>query len=355
MLIWVRVFRAFRPHIPRVSGDSRTTRGRQLVPDPMIEHDASRAYSAFVQPRLQAEVSVEARSTVWRAPDDTWTVTTAKELVMLDTRLAPVARFPLPGDWPGTHAVAANAGSAALSLPDRVTLVDASGRLRWEITHTPWTAGASGSTWMAPDGLVWAVVPGPDGADSPDHWWVLDAATGSVLHDVALDGCSAGSDPIGHGDDVLLGVSAGGEDDGFRIYAGCRDGAGATVRAMPGTDRVLADLHRSGDRYLTTDRHHEDVAVHSLTDGAVLITRPAEEIFGPDDFIDFHAAFVTEDRVVVRSVLEQQHLVLDAGRLEVIGPVEYPEGAARDAVLPAGEGSWVTTDWLDGRVQLWAL
>lgn len=314
-----------------------------------------RAYSAFVQPTLQAELSVEARSTVWRTPDGTWTVTTAKELVVLDPRLAPVARFPLPGDWPGTHAVAPDAGSAALSLTDRVAVVDVTGHTRWEIPHTPWTSGASGSAWITPDGLVWAVVPGPDGAGSPDHWWVLDAATGRLLHDTALDGSSAGSDPIGHRGGVLLGVSPGGHDDGHRIYVGRHDGAGVTVQPLPGSDRVLADVHRSGDRYLTTDRHHEDVAVHSLADGTALVTRPAEEVFGTGDFIDFHAAFVTDDRVVVRSVLEQEHLVLDATRLEVISPVDYPDGAARDAVLPAGDGSWVTTDWLDGRVQLWTL
>lgn len=302
-------------------------------------------------------MSVEARSTVWRTPDATWAVTTAEELVVLDGRLRPTARFPLPGDGAGTHAVAPGGGSAALSLTDRVVLLDPSGRVCWQVPHTPWPAGAGGSTWITGTGLVWAVVPGPDGAGSPDHWWVLDAGTGALVHDFALDGSSTGStgsDPIGHGDDVLLGVSAGGDDDRHRIYAGTCTPTGAALRVMPGSDRVLADVHRRDDRYLTTDRHHEDVAVHSLSGGEVLVSRPAEEIFGAGDFVDFHAAFVTVDRVVVRSVLEQQHLVLDAARLDVIGPVEYPDGAARDAVLPAGEGSWVTTDWLDGIVQLWS-
>jgi hypothetical protein len=320
-----------------------------------------------VHPRLEAEISVEARSTVWRTPNATWTVTTGKELIALDPRLNAVARFPLPTDWPGTHAVTPGGTGAALSLADRVTLIDQAGQPRWEVTHTPWADGESGSTWVTPDGLVWAVVPGPDGAGSPDRWWVLDAATGRLLHDLALEGRSCGSDPIGHVGGVLLGLTAAGDDGGFRICAATfepggrapdhldSNGDGPTLLLMPGTERVLADVHRFGDRYLTTDRHHENVAVHSLADGTVLVDRAAEDIFGPDNFVDFHAAFVTDDHVVVRSVLDQQHIVLDATHLEVIGPVEYPDGAARDAVLPGGKGSWVTTDWLDGRVQLWAL
>jgi hypothetical protein len=46
-------------------------------------------------------------------------------------------------------------------------------------------------------------------------------------------------------------------------------------------------------------------------------------------------------------------VVLDVGSLHLLDAIEYPEDAARDAVLPTGDGRWVTTDWLDGRLQLW--
>jgi hypothetical protein len=305
-----------------------------------------------VRPRLLAELPVEARSTVWRTPTATWTVTTASELIVLDDGLTPVASFPLPADWPGTHAITLDATHAALSLPDRVALVDTAGRCRWEVRHTPWADDESGSTWVTPNGLVWAVVPGDGDTGLPDSWWVLDAACGEVLCDLPLRGQCSGSEPIGHARGVQLGASIAG-GDGFRIYEGRHDASGITVTRMPGTGRILADVSRSGDRYLTTDRH-QDVAVHSLVDGGVLVSRPAKEIFDADDLIDFRR-LVTDERDIVRSVLEQQHFVLDATTLEVIEPVEYPEGAALDAVLPGRERHWVTTDWLDGRVQLWSL
>jgi hypothetical protein len=280
-------------------------------------------------------------------------VTTARELIVLDDGLAPVTSFPLPADWPGTHAITLDATHAALSLPDRVALVDSAGQCRWEVRHTPWADDGSGSTWVTPNGLVWAVVPADGDTESPDSWWVLDAACGKVLCDLPLLGRCSGSEPIGHPGGVLLGASIAG-GDGFRIYEGRHDASSTAATRMPGTGRILADVSRSGDRYLTTDRH-QDVAVHSLVDGDVLVSQPAKEIFGTDDLIDFHASFVTEEQVIVRSVLEQQHFVLDATTLEVIEPVEYPEGAVLDAVLPGRERHWVTTDWLDGRVQLWSL
>jgi hypothetical protein len=317
-----------------------------------IESDDLHAYTPLVRPRLQAETSVEARSTVWRTPAATWTVTTQERLIVLDDRLEPVAGFPLPAGWPGLHAVTPDGLWAALSLPDRVSLVGADGTRAWEVRHQPWPDGGSGSAWITPGGLIWAVVPGADGLGSPDRWWVLEATRGTLLADFCLDGSSSGSEPIGHAGGVLLSLS-GRVDDGARIYHGrCRSGE-LLVDPMPGSDRVLADVHRRGDRYLTTDRHHEGVAVHALTDGTVLATRRAEQIFGADDFVDFRGAFVTDDRVVVRSVLAQEHVVLDVGTLHLLEAIEYPEDAARDAVLPTGDGRWVTTDWLDGRLQLW--
>ena len=41
--------------------------------------------------------------------------------------------------------------------------------------------------------------------------------------------------------------------------------------------------------------------------------------------------------------------------LSTFAEVEYPAGAAREMILPAGTGRWSTLDYLEGRLQLWAL
>lgn len=289
---------------------------------------------------------------MWRSPGGGWAVTSAKELVCLNPSLRPVATYALPYDWPGMHGLAADGQLAALSLADRVALVDPHGGTIWEAPHRHWADGSSGSTWIA-DGVVWATVPGADGV--PDRWWVLDAATGHLLADLSLECRAVGSDPIPTESAVLLGLSVGSRSQGFHIYCGRRGAEGATVQRMPGTTRVLSDVHPSGEVYLTTAQDHEDVAVHAISDGGVVARRAASDLLDGTDLIDFKAAYVTDEVVVVRTVLEEAHLALDAATLEYLAVVDYPVGSGRDNVLGAGYGSWLTTDWLDGHLQLWSL
>jgi hypothetical protein len=74
---------------------------------------------------------------------------------------------------------------------------------------------------------------------------------------------------------------------------------------------------------------------------------------GDDDWFDFQAAYVTNDVALAGSVEGQRHFALAADTLAAIDEVAYPKNAARGGISPTGRGTWLTSDYLTGRHQLW--
>ncbi len=310
-----------------------------------------------MRPRLITETEVEAQACLRRGPAGHWTLTTPKQLLVLDPEFEVAVGVDLPYPSAGSHGVAPDLGCVALALEDRVALLDARGRALWEAPHRPWADGEAGSARIRPDGTVWATAPGADGRD---RWQVLDAATGARLATLVLDAHGAGGEAVAPAGDTAapalalsLTLPVGSDGPGFQLYWGWSGPAGPTVQRVPGTRQALADIRPGADRYLTMAADHSALSLHSA-DGGVLATCRAADALDGDDCFDFGATFVTPQVVIARPLLGEHHLLLDATSLSVLDLVSYPVGMGHDMVASAADGSWVTTDWLDGYARLWS-
>jgi hypothetical protein len=64
---------------------------------------------------------------------------------------------------------------------------------------------------------------------------------------------------------------------------------------------------------------------------------------------------VCRSGLAVPPVEKQTHALFHAGDLGVIAEIEFPAGACKESIL-TGEGStWLTTDYVRGRFQVWRL
>jgi hypothetical protein len=306
-----------------------------------------------MRPHLHAETVVEPRALLRRGSAGRLTATTDKELLVLSPELELLRRFDLPYPTSGVHAVSTDLSRAVLSLRDRITTIDDRGRVLWEHHHTEWAEQSSGSCCIQDDGTVWATVPTDQG---PDRWLVLAPDDGWLMAELVLDGAGTGSDPVPHPDPDRseTGLSVGTGHGDFRLYWGQHTHTGSVLRRLAGDDNALADVHPGGEYYLATSPEHDHLTLHDLDDGREIARVTAEDLFR-GDLIDFGAVFLTEDLVLAPALFSGRHLALDAHRLEQVDTIDYPGINDHDTVLPAGPGSWVTADWLDGRIRIWEL
>ena len=234
-------------------------------------------------------------------------------------------------------------------------MIDSEGREVWQTKHHPWgnSNSESGSCWISPDGrMVWATVPSPDGADA---WWVLDASDGRVLGTAGLQCSAAGSVPVPHPDGVHIGLSVGEGQDGAEVYWGRWDGEVRVMR-LDARDRVLCAVRPDGRHYLATPHGSGSgvLTVHAFPGGEVSARLDPAEIFEDDDRFDFQAGYVTNDIVLAGSVEGERHFFLsDTDMLAVIDEVAYPKNAAKGGISPTGSGTWLTSDYVTGRHQIW--
>jgi hypothetical protein len=299
----------------------------------------------------------------WGGPDrlsqGRWQMqaTVDARLLVLDEALATLHAFPLPAE--GAGVARPDLTCVALAGRDRIMLVDPTGRVRWEVRHSAWgpRPGAhdtGGSCAFSQDGSqVWAVVPGEDGAD--DEWWVLDTDTGRVLDRARLGCLIWGSGPVvRHPDGRHLGVDlSGGYAHGWHAWGRWEDSrAIVTVRERP--YEVLTDVHPSGTWYLTTPIEADSVTVRRFSDGSVEAVRTGDQVFDGDVGFDASGGYLDQDTIIAME-FEGSTVLLTAGGLEVIGVVDYPEGAVSQRPTPGVPGTWTTFSYETGDVQLWQL
>jgi hypothetical protein len=247
-------------------------------------------------------------------------------------------------------------GLVAISERDRVLLADRRGRVAWQFGHHPWGVGdsESGSCWVSPDGRhVWATTPTADG---PDQWLVLDASSGRALGSSPLRCHAAGSHPLTHPGGHHVGLSVGEGQDGAEVYWGHWEDGRPVVERLDDRSRVLIDVSPSGGEYLTTP-HSPDgsIAIHEFPSGRVVASLAESAVLDEDDYFDFTAGYITDEMILVASVERQQHLLLGGRTLAPIGVVAYPPGHPKGCITPSGRGTWMTSDYVSGRHDLWHL
>jgi len=310
-----------------------------------------------VRAELVATASFPPRSFARRLPGVGWLVQTpGPDVVVAGEDLVELVRFPLPSGWRASHWVAPDLHFAAVSERDRVLAIDRRGRVLWQYAHHPWggSQSESGSCWVSVDGKqVWATAPTAVG---PDHWLVLDASSGRMLGAGELQTMAAGSNPVPHPDGRHVGLSVGEGQDGAEIYWGHWDHDRLVVARLDDRSRVLMDVLPSGGQYLTTPHSDSDgsVRVHEFPSGRVCARLARSAVLEEDGF-DYSAGYVSEHVVLVGSMEKQVHLLLASDTLALIGRVEYPPGHSKECITPTGRGTWLTSDYVSGRHELWRL
>jgi hypothetical protein len=308
------------------------------------------------------------------------------ELVVqrLGTPAAPSATIRFPTPWPrrfGGCAVSPAGDVAVFAGRHAVRAVDPAGYVKWELRHRCWGGctghlsfeeyeddrghryAGSGSVGFSADGkLVWAHILGPlaqEGADrgsGVEEWLVIDAVDGTVLARTETGTSAAGSEHVAHPDPTQMGLTIGEGQDGAPLRWGRWDGDTLVVDRFDDEDRVLLAVSPTGDHLLTVTHDQDELAVHRVTDGAVVAELNAAAIpRNPEDepeddesqpFFDYEGAFIDETTVLVGTV--------DTTHTDQIARITYPFPTLT-LPKPLGKGTWYTTSAPDTTLHIWAL
>lgn len=305
-----------------------------------------------MRPHLAAQTSLPPLWSLDRVPGaSVWLAHTEDgELLVLDDALKVQRTVPLPSDWKGGHAVAPDLSYVAASGPDRVCVLDMTGRQVWSHPHADWEFEESGSCVVTTDARgVWAIVRTGDSDDCV----LFDAADGRVLRTAPLSAATVGSELLPHPDGIHVGVASGHGDDAYRVFLVASDGAGPATELTAGDSRILIDIQPGSGLMLTTPYGPGPLALLRSPDGGVVAARQPDPLFpGADELFDFYAGFLGPDRVIAASS-EQRHVVFSVPDLRPIAEVEYPDDAGRAWLVVRHDGTWVTADPDTGLVRLW--
>lgn len=305
-----------------------------------------------MRPHLVAQTTLPPLWSLDRVPGaSVWLAHTEDgELLMLDDALAVVRTVPLPREWKGGHAVAPDLTFVAASGPDRVSVLDMTGRQVWSHPHADWEFEESGSCVVTTDARgVWAIVR----TEVADDCVLFNAADGKVLRTAPLPAPTVGSELLPHPDGIHVGIASGHGDDTYRIFLVASDGAGPADELPPGGSRVLIDIQPGSGLMLTTPYGAGPLALLRSPDGGVVAARQPQPLFPEDDeLFDFYAGFLGPDRVIAASSA-QRHVVFSVPDLRPIAEVEYPDDAERGWLVVRHDGTWITADPDSGLVRLW--
>lgn len=180
------------------------------------------------------------------------------EIVLLGSDLDPIGSLSLPS---GTVGLA-----DADPITDTVVFDDGSGIVLqqhgdtlWRRGHVAWRSEQSGGTWLSRDN-AWAVVPSADRKNG--ELIRMELGTGEVTATTQIGLVPAGIELVSGVED-LIGITTGSGLSARAWFLRCDQTPGELVEA-PWRDRVLADIHASGQYVLTTPSNGQGpLVVHS--------------------------------------------------------------------------------------------
>ena len=295
------------------------------------------------------------RSAVTRDEQFGWCIALPDgELLAVDDRLGDLARFRLPDDSAGGHAIRRDLNVAAVSGRSRVVAIDRAGNEVWEVPHSVWGRGDSerGSCWFSADGVyVWAHVPTEDG---PDEWLLIESGSGGVAGRVPLSCYSAGSGMIRHPDGNRLGLSVGEGQDGSETYFGRVERGLPVVERLDDRSRVVVAFSPDGDHFLSTPHSSGPIQLHRVSDGGVVASLEPAEALDEDDEFDLFGGFASPDLVLFTT---QESDSVYAARVPHRDAGETVSGPGRSAGNPIVviDGGFLVVDWLSGEASTWRL
>lgn len=281
-----------------------------------------------------------------------------------------VAAFPAEAE-PRGHAAAPDLECAVYTTDDALVCVGRDGATRWrsDFGAAPerYMSGSADCAFSLKGDVVWLYRPdlAMKGPGHTDQWLAFDAATGSVLGQVDLGSIGHGAEHFVHpdGEHVLLEVGEG--QDGSCVYRARLDGTGIVV-AEQKWDAALYDLSPDGSRAMTVREMRgsllEEVVIRTFPGGEEDLVVSAEALGYDEDehetfFIGYIVGYLDADTAIVSvrgELVEDEdddgpqdldfhhNRLVDVRTGRVIGPMPG-EFAAREDLVPLGDGSFLTT------------
>ncbi|MFA1538466.1 hypothetical protein [Actinomadura monticuli] len=274
-----------------------------------------------------------------------------------DGPLEPVAIFHAGVEEVCAHSVAPDLKRAVYATRHAVVCVGRDAGEQWRYELRPRSGERYGhrpACAFSLDGAeVWVYRPDAMAGRGPtDRWVVLDAGSGEVRGEAALETAGHGGEHFRHisGTCVLLDVGEG--QDGTVIYRGALTGEGLELHRYPWGDRCLIDFAPDGARFMTVNHDQGDVAFHDFPGGGVLLRLPLDA-FGhdaDDASVEWSGGYLEADTVIVTVGGETEdgedwhrHYRVDPSDGNVLGPFDAGSQHAYD-VEPLGDGSWLVSD-----------
>jgi hypothetical protein len=269
----------------------------------------------------------------------------------VNRRLAPVWRVGLPFGWEGVPAVADDLSLVAFSRGDEVLLLDGDGgRVARVPLASSGMAVRGGDCVFARDGRhLWVSA----SLDARHELWLIDLVDLRVVDHRRLDTIAVGFFPFHHPDGQTIGLGLPEGPDGSAIRWARPDRGRMKLRCTPGLDRVLADVHPSGQEYLTTPHHGADELLrHRFDDDRSIDRLPAAVAlsvahqWGASQTGWSYCAGYLTDEVILASVEDDAyhwHALVKRSLMGMLGLVEYgPHVGAPGWFMQPRAGTWVT-------------
>jgi hypothetical protein len=300
----------------------------------------------------------------WPLSGERWAVHCrgTRELVVLDRRFEPTWRVALPSSWGDVCAIAEDLSLVACSRGLQVRLFDATGGqiARFDLPSREKPRWDASCVFARDSRHLWAHA----FIDGRDELWLIDLAALKVVDHRRLDTWAVGFTPFHHPDGQTIGLQLPEGHDGSAISWVRPAGGRIQLRHSPGFERVLADLHPSGQEYLTTPHHGgEWLARHRFDNDGVIdglsaaTALPVADEWGASQDRWYYCAGYLTDEVILASVENDSyhwHALVKRSPMGVLGRVDYgPKVWAPGWFMPPRAGTWVTIG--DTGIQRWEL
>jgi hypothetical protein len=290
----------------------------------------------------------------WPLSGERWVVyhRGTRKVVVLDRHFKPVWRVGLQSRWGNLCAVAEDLSLVACSRGREVQLLDGAGRqvARFHL-ESRGTQRGDASCEFARDGRrLWAHA----FIDDRDELWLIDLAALKVVDHRRLDTWAGGLVPFHHPDGQTIGLELAEGQDGCAIRWVRSAGGRIQLRCAPGFDRVLADLHPSGQEYLTTPHGTaggaDELLRHRFDDDRVIARLPAAvalplaDEWASQEGWFYCAGYLTDELLLagVQSDSDEWHALVRRSPMSLLGRVDYGPTVWPGWFEHPQAGTWVT-------------